>query len=208
MPRIWSDTIDAHRQAVRGAVLDATADLVSRDGVRGVTMASIAEVAGIGRATLYKYFPDIDAILLAWHERHVTARLERLAAIVRTGDDPLDGLRAVLEAYAFSEKHTAELPELHGAEHASEARQQLLAFMRDLVSEGVAAGSLRDDVPATELAAYCLHSLAAARTLSSREAVHRLVDLTVSGMKKPAVSSSAPSRSGRRAHAAPGEPAP
>ena len=208
VPRIWSDTIDSHRQAVRSAVLDATAELVSRDGVRGVTMAGIAEVAGIGRATLYKYFPDLDAILLAWHERHVTIRLERLTEIVRDGDDPLEGLRAVLEAYAFSERHTAELPELHGAAHASEARQQLLGFVRDLVSEGVAAGRLRDDVPAAELAGYCLHALAAARTLRSRDAVQRLVGVTMAGLTRPPVTSPATTRSGRSAHDAHGGRAP
>ena len=208
VPRLWSDTIDAHRRAVREAVLDATAELVSKNGARGVTMAAVAEAAGIGRATLYKYFPDLDAILLAWHERHVAARLERLNAIVEAGDDPLQSLRAVLAAYAFSERHTAELPELHGAEHASQARQQLLGFVRDLVSEGVAGGTLRDDVPAVELAGYCLHALAAARGLRSREAVDRLVDVTMAGLTKPGVSSSAPSRSGRRAHAGPGEPTP
>jgi hypothetical protein len=26
--------------------------------------------AGIGRATLYKYSPDIESVLLAWHEGH------------------------------------------------------------------------------------------------------------------------------------------
>ena len=196
VPRLWSDTIDTHRRAVRDAVLDATGELVSRDGVRALTMASIAETAGIGRATLYKYFPDLDAILLAWHERHVAARLERLSAIVQAGDDPMAGLRAVLEAYASSQRHAVELPELHGAEHASDARGQLLGFLRDLVSEGVTAGTLRDDVPAAELAGYCLHALAAARTLSSREAVQRLVEVTLAGLANPGLSSSAPIRPG------------
>lgn len=191
MPRLWSDTIDSHRRAVRDAVLDATGELVSRDGARGVTMARIAEAAGIGRATLYKYFPDLDAILLAWHERHVAARLERLTSLVASGTDPLEGLRAVMEAYASSQRHAVELPELHGAEHAGEARQRLLGFVGDLVSEGVTAGSLRDDVPAAELADYCLHALAAARALSSREAVQRLVDVTMTGLTKPGVDSSA-----------------
>ena len=38
-------------------------------------MSQIAEQTGIGRATLYKYFPDVEAILLAWHERQVTGHL-------------------------------------------------------------------------------------------------------------------------------------
>ncbi len=37
--------------------------------------AAIAEEAGIGRATLYKYFSDAEVLLLAWHERQISAHL-------------------------------------------------------------------------------------------------------------------------------------
>ncbi|MGH9199575.1 MAG: TetR/AcrR family transcriptional regulator, partial [Acidimicrobiia bacterium] len=67
MPRLWSDTIQAHRREVREAILDITAKLVGEHGLRSVTMSQIAEDTGIGRATLYKYFPDVEAILSAWH---------------------------------------------------------------------------------------------------------------------------------------------
>jgi AcrR family transcriptional regulator len=39
-----------------------------------------AEASGIGRATLYKYFPDVESILRAWHERQVGAHLHQLHA--------------------------------------------------------------------------------------------------------------------------------
>jgi AcrR family transcriptional regulator len=47
---------------VRDAIVEATATLVARDGLRAVTMAQVAQQAGIGRATLYKYFPSVEAI--------------------------------------------------------------------------------------------------------------------------------------------------
>ncbi len=37
-----------------------------------------------------------------------------------------------------------------------------------------------------ELANYCLHALAAAQTLTSREAVRRLVEVTLAGLRPPA----------------------
>src|SRR5262245_17985636 len=77
VPRLWNDTIDAHRRAVRDATIDTTAALVAKHGLRAVTMAQIAEETGIGRATLYKYFPDVESILLAWHERQIAAHLEQ-----------------------------------------------------------------------------------------------------------------------------------
>ncbi|TIL19051.1 MAG: helix-turn-helix transcriptional regulator, partial [Mesorhizobium sp.] len=55
MPKLWNETIDAHRRAVRDATLDTTAALVAEHGLLSVTMSKIAEETGIGRATLYKY---------------------------------------------------------------------------------------------------------------------------------------------------------
>jgi len=75
MPKLWDETIEAHRRAVRDATLDTAAALVAERGLRAVTMSQIAEETGIGRATLYKYFPDVEAILVAWHERHISAHL-------------------------------------------------------------------------------------------------------------------------------------
>ncbi len=81
MPKLWNETIEAHRRAVRDATLDATAALVAAHGLASVTMSRIAEETGIGRATLYKYFPDVEAILVAWHERQVTGHLAQLTEL-------------------------------------------------------------------------------------------------------------------------------
>ena len=81
MPRLWSQSVEAHRAAVRDATLDATAALVAEHGLPAVTMSRIATETGIGRATLYKYFPDVEAVLRAWHERHVARHLDHLAAV-------------------------------------------------------------------------------------------------------------------------------
>jgi len=72
---LWDDTIESHRRAVRDTTLDAAAALVAEHGLASVTMSEIAERTGIGRATLYRYFPDVEAILLAWHERQVSSHL-------------------------------------------------------------------------------------------------------------------------------------
>ncbi|XVV06649.1 TetR/AcrR family transcriptional regulator [Actinosynnema sp. CA-248983] len=93
MPRLWNDTIEDHRREVRDAILDATAALVAEKGLLAVTMSQIAEKTGIGRATLYKYFGDVEAILLAWHERQVGVHLNLLAAVRDTARGPGSGWR-------------------------------------------------------------------------------------------------------------------
>ncbi len=188
MPKLWDETIEAHRQAVRDATLDTTAALVSEHGLVSVTMSQIAEKTGIGRATLYKYFPDVEAILLAWHERQIASHLEYLTGVRDQAGGAAKRLAAVLEAYAVicHEHHGSELAAvLHRGKHVARAEHQLSNFVRDLLSEGAATGDFRDDVPPEELASYCLHALAGASGLPSRAAVRRLVAVTIAGLRPP-----------------------
>jgi hypothetical protein len=55
-------------------------------------------------------------------------------------------------------------------------------FVESLIRESVAGGDVRADVPPDELAGYCLHALRAARTLSSKAAVRRLVTITLGSL--------------------------
>jgi AcrR family transcriptional regulator len=186
VPRLWNETIEAHRREVRDAIVAATATLVAEQGVRSVTMSQIAEETGIGRATLYKYFPDAEAILVAWHERQVARHVEYLAQVRDQAGDAGERLEAVLQAYALiaHEHRGSELAALlHRGEHVALAQQQLGEMIRDLLTEGAESGDLRDDVAPDELASYCLHALAAASRLASRAAVRRLVTVTLDGLR-------------------------
>jgi AcrR family transcriptional regulator len=191
VPRLWDDTIQAHRHQVRDAILDTTAALVAEHGLLSVTMSQIAEQTGIGRATLYKYFPDVEAILLAWHQRQITDHLDQLAEVRDQAGAADQRLEAVLEAYALivhqSHGHRgSELAAfLHRDQQVTRAEQQLRGMLHDLLTQAVATGTVRGDVAPSELAAYCLHALAAAGSLPSRAAVHRLVTVTVAGLRPP-----------------------
>ncbi|HMG25975.1 MAG TPA: TetR/AcrR family transcriptional regulator [Acidimicrobiia bacterium] len=188
MPRLWNDTIEAHRRAVRDATLDTTAALVAEHGLASVTMSQIAEETGIGRATLYKYFPDVEAILVAWHDRQVSGHLQQLAEVRDQAGHPGQRLAAVLEAYALIHyelrvAHGTEIAALlHRREHVAHAQQHLRDFVRDLVSEAAQAGEVRDDIAPEELATYCIYSLTAANALPSKAAVRRLVAVTLAGL--------------------------
>ena len=185
MPKLWSETIEAHRRAVREATLNTTAALVAEHGLLSVTMSQIAEETGIGRATLYKYFSDVEAILLAWHERQVTGHLEHLAEVRDQAGDAGERLEAVLEAFALisHEHHGTELAALlHRGDHVARAQQQLSDMIRDLLTEGAKTGDLRGDIAPDELASYCLHALTAASSLPSKAAVRRLVAVTLAGL--------------------------
>ena len=188
VPKLWNDTIETHRRAVRDATLDTTAALVAKRGLRSVTMSEIAELTGIGRATLYKYFPDVEAILAAWHEREVSGHLEQLAIARDQAEGPAERLRAVLEAYAMIAHqshghHDAELAAaLHRDEQTARAEHHLRHMVRDLITDAATTGDVRDDIAPDELVSYCLHAIAAASGLPSKAAVRRLVGLTLGGL--------------------------
>jgi len=188
VPKLWTETIEAHRREVRNAIQDTTAALVAEHGLRSVTMSQIAEETGIGRATLYKYFSDVETILFAWHERQVTGHFKYLAEVRDRAGDAAERLEAVLEAYAFISyeahgHHDAELAAfLHRDEQLAGAQQHLRDMIRNLLTEGAGTGDLRGDVPPDELASFCLHALTAASSLPSKAAVRRLVTVTLAGL--------------------------
>jgi AcrR family transcriptional regulator len=186
VPKLWNETIEQHRRAVRDATLDTTAALVAKHGLRAVTMSQIAEQTGIGRATLYKYFPDVEAILVAWHERQVSGHLHELAELSDQASGPRERLEAVLTAFARiqHEHHGTELAALlHRGEHVAHAQQHLTQIIGGLLIDAAKIGAVRDDVAPDELASYCLHALTAASSLPSNAAVRRLVSVTMAGLR-------------------------
>ena len=189
MPKLWNETIEEHRQAVRDATLDTTAALVAKHGLRAVTMSQIAKETGIGRATLYKYYPDVESILVAWHERLVAGHLEQLTEVRHRADLTASArLAAVLERYALilHEHHGTELAALlHQGPHFDRAQQHLHRLVAEMLADGARSGELRDDVAPGELATYCLHAATAATTLASKAAVRRLIDVTLGGLQPP-----------------------
>ena len=74
---------DAARNRAR--VLAAAADLFATRDPRMVTMDDIAKAAGVGRATVYRRYPDTWSIAVALLDEHERALQERLLR----GDPPL-----------------------------------------------------------------------------------------------------------------------
>lgn len=75
-------------ERTRAAILEAALTLYDRNGFDQTTMEQVAEAAQIGIATLYRYFPTKDLLLIDPIVRSVggvSASLER-----RPADEPLD----------------------------------------------------------------------------------------------------------------------
>jgi hypothetical protein len=124
----------------------------------------------------------------SWHGRQITGHLEYLAEV---RDQAGERLEAVLEAYALLSSgsrghHDTELTAfLHRDEQVARAQHQVHEMIRELLTEAVRTGDVRDDVAPDELAGYCLHALAGAGSQRSKAAVRRLVSVTLAGLRPP-----------------------
>ena len=202
MPKLWSETIDAHRADVVDAIHDATVKLAHAHGPLAVTMTQIAKEARIGRATLYKYYPDVAAIFRAWHERHVAEHLRQLSEIAEGPGDASTRLREVLGAYALIRYHRPrdDFAVLHHEEHAADAQRAHIKLIKQLLDQADRDGAVRADIPTGELATFCASALDAAGFVRSRAAANRVADATLSAVLFPADSQDGrPTRVGSRA---------
>ncbi len=96
------------------AILQAAAQVFERKGYAGATTNRIAARAGVSIGSLYQYFPNKDAILVALAKRHLQQGTEHLAPLVSTfaADPPpvREGLELLVGAMV--ELH-ADSPRLH-----------------------------------------------------------------------------------------------
>jgi AcrR family transcriptional regulator len=117
---------DAARNRAR--VLEAAARLFSERDGRELTMEQIARAAGVGKATLYRRYPDVPSIavaLLDEHERELQERLIR-------GDPPLGPGAPPAERLAAFYRAMVDLLERHGhlalAAETGERRYRIGAY--------------------------------------------------------------------------------
>lgn len=60
------------------AILEATAQILAKDGFRGLNTNLVAERAGISIGSLYQYFPNKSALITALMQSHVDEELRTL----------------------------------------------------------------------------------------------------------------------------------
>ena len=94
-------------------------------------MSQVATETGIGRATLYKYFPDVEAILAAWHERQIARHLRISSPTSATRPTaPPGNWKPCSTAYAIIQPSTTapnSPRSVHRGEHIARAQKQLHA---------------------------------------------------------------------------------
>jgi AcrR family transcriptional regulator len=92
-------------------ILEATAQILEAGGLAAFTTNAVAERAGVSIGTLYQYFADKNAILLALARQQTTLGLASIGRALRGEKDPsVEGrVRAMVQAMvnAFGGRHRA-----------------------------------------------------------------------------------------------------
>ncbi|HZT44465.1 MAG TPA: TetR/AcrR family transcriptional regulator [Chthonomonadaceae bacterium] len=85
-------------EEMRDRLLDAAERLLARFGYRKMTMDDLAREAGVGRRTIYLYFPGKEEVTLSSIDRVVDRIQEQLRVIASEPGPPEDRLRRMLVA--------------------------------------------------------------------------------------------------------------
>jgi AcrR family transcriptional regulator len=162
------------------AILEATLGLLEEVGYARLTMEGIAARAGVGKATVYRWWPSKSALVI----EAINSRVSD-APIAATGDFRLDlraALQATLDRYADSpvgEVVPALAVDLFRDPEAAAQLQTLLQPDRDavrvIIEDAANRGDLPEDVD-TRLLQDILSGTLMYRFLVSRNSTEHVID--------------------------------
>ena len=143
---------DAERN--RRRILEAASEVFGERGL-GATLDAVAERAGVGVGTVYRRFPDKEALVDAHFEERID-EVRALALEAAEIDDPWDALTTFLERATEMHCHDRALKELvfstaHGQDRVARARERIKPAVDRLVARAHASGQLRADVSLNDI---------------------------------------------------------
>lgn len=184
-------------------ILDALQQLLEEKSIQHISVSEIAAKAGIGKGSIYYYFPSKDAIVDALIERSYEMPLDTAKNLsTQTGVSSLTRMAMMFQACRNSS--AAFLKQ----DHASTASVQDLAFLHqkylnyliselkpaltDIISQGIACGEICFDHPAAlaEIALIVLavkldNSLVPSTQGETEETLRGLISLLEKGTGVP-----------------------
>jgi AcrR family transcriptional regulator len=181
----WDRARHDHRSQQAEAIAAAALELLLGSGASALSMSAIAESAGVSRQTLYRYYGDVDAVLVGIAEL-VAAGDAGLESALGGLDEPVARLEWMLDSVVGAEGHGDQISqEVRGALPPA-ARELLTAhearvrgLLARVLADGIDAGVFSADLLPAEDAALLLGLAAAAEPGTSRRVitlVHRIVD--------------------------------
>jgi TetR/AcrR family transcriptional regulator, mexCD-oprJ operon repressor len=129
-------------------ILDTAAGVIAERGST-VTMSELAAAAGVGRATLYRYFPNRDALLAGLTATAMAELADNIAAAELETVDVVEGVARLGRAFLAAASRYGVLMQA-GPKHVqkpADLETKIIRPVRELLRRGIEAGRLRTDVP-------------------------------------------------------------
>jgi AcrR family transcriptional regulator len=108
--RGWAGVTPASDEEAIARILDAVDEVVADHG-SAIRLADVARRLGVTRQTVYRYFPNADALLIASAMRAVDGFIDQVAQHVRGLNDPVT---AIVESVSFGVENLTGDPQLEG----------------------------------------------------------------------------------------------
>jgi AcrR family transcriptional regulator len=191
-------------QTKQTQILDALQTLLKTKHIQNISVSEIAQTAGIGKGSIYYYFPSKDSIVDALVERNYEAPLKTAKKLaMQTDISPFTRMALIFQACRNSSSafRTRKDSELSDAREDAFIRQK---YMRHLISEmkpvlteiirqGIREGQLHFEHPAAlaEIVLIVLtvkldNSLAPSEPQETEETIRGLISLLEKGTENPA----------------------
>lgn len=171
-------------------MLEAALDLIAERGFRGCTTSLVAEKAGVGMGTIYRYFPTKDILitrLYAWVKARSVPRVFASDDSSRPWAERVRGLWiASATGLLADEREFRFLDQFYSSPHAKAvgpAAAEETARYTSFFSGAVAAGAVRPLPPAVFVALFFGPMLALARSHHNEGLAvdDQVLDLTFEG---------------------------
>lgn len=135
------------RDRVAAGILDVAATVLAERG-DAVSMAEVADTAGVGRATLYRYFPSRDALMRALAETALEDLYERINGADLGTVVFEEGIARLARATATANlRYMAVFRSSGKFLDPAEVDRRVREPIRDFFTRGAAEGALREDLP-------------------------------------------------------------
>jgi AcrR family transcriptional regulator len=148
-------------------ILDIATDVMTEEGVNGLSLAEVARRLGVQPPSIYKYFSSLMAIYDALFRRGQVEHLEVMRQAMAATDPGLEALSAGLEAsgrWLLDNRAIAQLmfwrpvPSFEPSAEALAPSVEMVALQRDAMTDAVAAGQLGPEADSDE-AVYLVSTL-------------------------------------------------
>jgi AcrR family transcriptional regulator len=162
-----SDRRARRRQDTIKEILDIAEDVMTEEGVNGLSLAEVARRLGVQPPSIYKYFPSLMAIYDAVFVRGQLEHLEVMRRAMAGAEPGLAALTAGLEAsgrWLLANRASAQLlfwrpvPSFEPSPEAFAPSVEMVNLQRAALADAVAAGQLGSDADSDD-AVYLVSTL-------------------------------------------------